>query len=366
MAQVELRGVLKLFGADVTAVDGLDLSAADGEFLVLLGPSGCGKTTVLRLIAGLETVSDGEILIGGRKVTDVPPRERDIAMVFQNYALYPHMTAYENIAFGLRIRKTPESEIARLIDWAAGILEIGPLLARRPKALSGGERQRIALGRALVRKPSVFLFDEPLSNLDARLRVQMRHEIIKIHRQIGTTAIYVTHDQSEAMTMGDHIAVLRDGKLQQLAAPADLYGAPRNLFVAEFIGNPAINIIDGAYNTSNSEFACPAFAFPWPASVPEPDSGQDTPLRFGIRPEDIHFQPLEAAVAIDCRIERIEILGGEHHVFMRAGEVPLVSRLGGKLPEGISEGLKLKVFFDPTDGHLFDAEAGENLRYSDL
>lgn len=360
MAEVELRGVLKRFGADVTAVDNLDLRAADGEFLVLLGPSGCGKTTVLRMIAGLETVSAGEIFIGGRKVTDVPPRERDIAMVFQNYALYPHMTAFENIAFGLRIRKTPESEVDKLIAWAAEILEIGHLLSRRPKALSGGERQRIAVGRALVRKPSVFLFDEPLSNLDARLRVQMRHEIIKIHRQIGTTAIYVTHDQSEAMTMGDHIAVLRKGELQQVAAPAELYGVPRNLFVAEFIGNPAINIIEGAYNASDSEFACPAFAFPWPASIPKPPS--DTPLRFGIRPEDIHFQPFEGALGVECRIERIETLGGEFHVFLRAGDVQLVARVGGRLPERIVEGLTLKAFFAPENGHFFDTEAGVNLR----
>ena len=361
MAEVRLKGVTKRFDGDVVAVNNLDLSAADGEFLVLLGPSGCGKTTVLRMIAGLETVSEGEILIGGREITDVPPRERDIAMVFQNYALYPHMTAYENIAFGLRMRKLPADEIDERIRWAAGILEIGVLLERRPKALSGGERQRIALGRALVRKPAVFLFDEPLSNLDARLRVQMRHEIIKIHKQIGTTAIYVTHDQSEAMTMGDHIAVLRGGRLQQLASPAKLYGDPRNRFVAEFIGVPAINIVKGEYDPAGNTFTCGAFGFVLPDVVPPLDTPLPAPLQFGIRPENVVIDGSAEGLEVSCDVERIDMLGGEHHVFLRAGELPLVARLGRRLPDGLREGAAITARIDPEEGHFFDPESGVNL-----
>ena len=361
MAEVQLKGVTKRFEGDVVAVRGLDLSAADGEFLVLLGPSGCGKTTVLRMIAGLETVSEGGIAIGGREVTDVPPRERDIAMVFQNYALYPHMTAYENIAFGLRMRKLPAGEIDERIRWAAEILEIGALMQRRPKALSGGERQRIALGRALVRKPAVFLFDAPLSNLDARLRVQMRHEIIKIHRQIGTTAIYVTHDQSEAMTMGDRIAVLRGGRLQQLAPPAKLYGDPRNRFVAEFIGNPAINIVEGKYDPADNTFACGAFGFVLPDDIPPPDTPVSTPLQFGIRPENVIIDGSADGLEVTCDVERIDMLGGEHHVFLRAGDLQLVARLGRRLPDGLGEGAVVTARIDPGEGHFFDPESGANL-----
>jgi len=365
MAEVRLQGVTKRFGKDVVAVDNLDLTAADGEFVVLLGPSGCGKTTILRMIAGLETVTEGEILIGGRRVTDVQPRDRDIAMVFQNYALYPHMTAYENIAFGLRMRKMPLEEIEERIRWAAGFLEIDDMLDRRPRALSGGERQRIALGRALVRKPSVFLFDEPLSNLDARLRVQMRHEIIKIHRRVGTTAIYVTHDQAEAMTMGDHIAVLHNGRLQQMAPPAELYGTPANRFVAEFVGNPAINILEGIFDPAAGTFSCAAFEFPWPAAVPKPQALSPVPLHFGIRPENVHLEPFRdggPGIEVDCRVERVDLLGGEHHVYLSAGDGLIVSRQGGNLPLGRVENSRIKVRFDPEEGHFFDAGSGGNIR----
>src|SRR5512138_2596051 len=243
MAGVTLRGVAKRFGA-TSVIEAVDLEIRDHEFMVLVGPSGCGKSTLLRMIAGLEDVSAGELLIGDRVVNDVPPKDRDVAMVFQSYALYPHMTIRENLEFGLKIRKTPKTEIDRLVADAAHVLGITPLLGRKPKQLSGGQRQRVAVGRAIVRKPSVFLFDEPLSNLDAKLRVQMRAEIKRIQQRLGTTAIYVTHDQVEAMTMGSRIAVLHAGKLQQVGAPLEVYERPANLFVAAFIGTPPMNFVE--------------------------------------------------------------------------------------------------------------------------
>jgi multiple sugar transport system ATP-binding protein len=359
MAEVILEQVTKVFGKDVTAVDRLDLHVIDGEFLVLLGPSGCGKTTALRLIAGLETVTGGEISIGGRRVTDVPPRERDIAMVFQNYALYPHMTAFENIAFGLRLRRTPEEETKRLVRWAAETLGISRLLARRPKELSGGERQRVALGRALVRKPSVFLFDEPLSNLDAKLRVQMRHEILALHRRIDSTAVYVTHDQFEAMTMGRRIAVLKGGRLQQVAAPEDLYRRPRNRFVAEFIGTPGINIVRGEFvPEEGGRFRSASFSFAWPEAVPRPKRGT---VDFGIRPEDIKLEPVPGGAEAACEVDRIEILGGEHHIYFACGEQKLVSRRSGVPAQNIRDAKNLTVYCMPEEGHFFDAESGETL-----
>ena len=360
MAKVSLEGVFKRFSDEVTAVRDLSLTAEDGEFLVLLGPSGCGKTTILRLIAGLETATQGEILIGGRRVTDVPPRQRDIAFVFQNYALYPHMTAFDNIAFGLRLRKLPQDEIEERVNWAAGMLGIAALLGRRPKALSGGERQRVALGRALVRKPSVFLFDEPLSNLDARLRVQMRHEIIALQRRIGTTAIYVTHDQFEAMTMGDRIAVLRDGRLQQLASPADLYRRPANRFAAEFIGTPPINILRGLYSPSDGSFACPALIFPWPENATPPAAGgESVEIDFGIRPEALSTTPDGGAVEISGEVKRLEMLGGEHHLYLQSREATIVARLGATLRDELREGGKATLYFNPAEGHFFHPSSGE-------
>ncbi|HID11964.1 MAG TPA: sn-glycerol-3-phosphate ABC transporter ATP-binding protein UgpC, partial [Candidatus Latescibacteria bacterium] len=240
MAEVVLKEVTKVFDGKVVAVDRLNLKVEDREFVVLVGPSGCGKSTTLRMIAGLEEVTEGEIYIDGRLVNDVPPKHRDVAMVFQNYALYPHMTVYQNMAFGLKMRKYPKAEIDRRVREAAEILGITHLLDRKPKALSGGERQRVAVGRAIVRKPKVFLFDEPLSNLDAKLRVQMRAEISKLHAQLGATTIYVTHDQMEAMTMGDRIVVLKDGVVQQVDTPLNLYNRPANRFVAGFIGSPSM------------------------------------------------------------------------------------------------------------------------------
>src|SRR6266511_2076912 len=243
MAEVTFKEVDKVYGTDVQAVQDLTLEAHDGEFLVLVGPSGCGKTTALRMVAGLEDITEGTISIGGRVVNDLTPKERDIAMVFQNYALYPHMSVSENIAFGLRLRKTPKETINKQVEWAAKLLDLTPYLARRPKELSGGQRQRVAMGRAIVRHPQAFLMDEPLSNLDAKLRVEMRSEIARIQRDLGVTTIYVTHDQVEAMTMGDRVAVMRDGVLQQFDVPQDLYDRPVNLFVAEFIGSPAMNLV---------------------------------------------------------------------------------------------------------------------------
>ena len=362
MKDVILENVSKRFGEDVIAVHELNLEIEKGEFLVLLGPSGCGKTTVLRLIAGLETVTRGKISIAGSDVTDTPPRERNIAMVFQNYALYPHMTAFENIAFGLRLQKVGAEEIESRVRWAAGILGIGDLLNRRPKALSGGERQRIALGRALVRKPSVFLFDEPLSNLDAKLRVQMRHEILNLHRQIGATAVYVTHDQFEAMTMGDRIAVLEKGELRQVATPGDLYHKPKNRFVAEFIGTPAINIIRGSFDRQKGKFVSGDLEIPWPEDVPKPTDSSETQIDLGIRPESLLTEPSDSAVEINCIIERIENLGGEHHVYSSRGDQQLVSRISGNLPERIVESKEIKFYFNFREGKLFDSESGLSLR----
>ena len=244
MATVTFDHVYKRYSSEVVAVNDLNLEIADGEFLVLVGPSGCGKTTALRCVAGLETISEGKLLIGDRVVNDVAPKDRDIAMVFQSYALYPHMSVYDNLAFGLKLRKTPKADIDRRVKEAAGILGLERFLDRKPKALSGGQRQRVALGRAIVREPAVFLMDEPLSNLDAKLRVQTRAEIARLHQRLGTTTIYVTHDQVEAMTMGDRIAVMRDGLLQQVGSPQELYDHPRNVFVAGFIGSPAMNFAD--------------------------------------------------------------------------------------------------------------------------
>jgi multiple sugar transport system ATP-binding protein len=271
MARIELDGVSKVFAGEVMAVDDLSLSIEDGEFMVLVGPSGCGKSTVLRLVAGLEEVTDGEIRIGDRDVTDLRPKERDIAMVFQNYALYPHMTVRENIEFGLKLRRTPKAERDRRVLEAARILELEPLLERRPAALSGGQRQRVAMGRAMVREPQAFLMDEPLSNLDAKLRVQMRTQLARLRDRLETTTIYVTHDQVEAMTLGDRVAVLRDGVLQQVDTPQTLFGAPANLFVAAFIGSPSMNLVHATIEGGAAAFAGYRVPLPsaraWPTST---------------------------------------------------------------------------------------------------
>ena len=321
MAEVTFKDVDKVYPGDVQAVKDLSLDIQDGEFLVLVGPSGCGKTTALRMVAGLEEISDGTISIGGRVVNDLTPKERDIAMVFQNYALYPHMSVAENIAFGLRLRKTPKSEIETRVKKAARMLQLEEYLARKPKALSGGQRQRVAMGRAIVREPQVFLMDEPLSNLDAKLRVQMRSEIARIQNDLGVTTIYVTHDQIEAMTMGDRVAVLRKGVLQQVDSPQTLYDHPVNLFVAGFIGSPSMNLFDATLHARDGvvrvEFAGfdLAVAQEVVAARPELRRFDGHTIVLGIRPEDMEDASIQTDAPADRRISSVveirEALGSD-------------------------------------------------------
>jgi multiple sugar transport system ATP-binding protein len=308
MAEIVLDDITKVFADGTEAVSSLDLSIGDGEFMVLVGPSGCGKTTALRMVAGLEAISRGTIRIGDRVVNTVPPKERDIAMVFQNYALYPHMTVYDNMAFGLKLQKVPKQEIDQRVREAGRILGLDELLKRKPKALSGGQRQRVAMGRAIVRQPRAFLMDEPLSNLDAKLRVQMRSEIARIQRELGVTTIYVTHDQVEAMTMGDRVAVLRKGVLQQVDTPQSLYEQPINLFVAGFIGSPAMNLVEAILTSSNGSLAADVggFRLPVPDEVvvsrPALRSYEGRKIVLGLRPEDMEDASLVSDAPSDRRI----------------------------------------------------------------
>jgi multiple sugar transport system ATP-binding protein len=331
MAEVVFDHVDKVYDNNVKAVHELSLEIHDGEFLVLVGPSGCGKTTALRMVAGLEEISDGTITIGGRVVNDLTPKERDIAMVFQNYALYPHLTVAENIAFGLRLRKEPKKTINEKIEWAGKLLGLTDYLGRRPKELSGGQRQRVAMGRAIVREPQVFLMDEPLSNLDAKLRVQMRAEIAKIQHSVGVTTIYVTHDQIEAMTMGDRVAVMRKGELQQLGAPQALYDNPENLFVASFIGSPAMNLVEGEVGRSNGDFRVRLGEqeLPIPAGVASKRPGLadyvDRTVAVGIRPEHMEDASLEAdgKPRLRGRVVVTEALGSEVLAHVEVAAKPL-------------------------------------------
>ena len=357
MAGVILKGVAKEFG-NVRVIEGLDLEIRDHEFMVLVGPSGCGKSTALRMVAGLEEVTNGAISIGERVVNDVPPKDRDVAMVFQNYALYPHMTVKKNLEFGLKIRKVPRPEIDRLVGEAAQILEISELLDRKPKQLSGGQRQRVALGRAIVRKPAVFLFDEPLSNLDAKLRVQMRAEIKKLQQRLQTTSIYVTHDQVEAMTMGHRIAVMRAGKLLQVGTPLEVYEHPNNLFVANFIGTPPMNFIQTALGGGGTVLTAAGFSMPVPKEVQSQVSGMgDKKVVVGIRPERIFGPGKDSppnAVKVEAAVELVETLGDELVVHGRAGESLLVFKLDPHHPPEV--GAKIQVQFDLNAVHLFDSE----------
>jgi len=333
MAEVILKKVSKVFSGGVVAVKDADLVVEDREFVVLVGPSGCGKSTFLRMIAGLEEATSGDIYIDGRLVNDVPPKDRDIAMVFQNYALYPHMTVFDNMAFGLKLRKYPREEIKQRVHEAAEILEIESLLDRKPKALSGGQRQRVAVGRAIVRKPKVFLFDEPLSNLDAKLRVQMRAEISKLHASLKATIIYVTHDQVEAMTMGTRIVVLKDGLIQQVADPMTLYDAPVNKFVAGFIGSPAMNFMDGRLARDGGLiFDEGTFKAQVPAHYEKPlGSRVDQPVILGIRPEAIYEKLPEESAAHGARfrakVEVVEPMGSETVAYVTTGKSAVVARL---------------------------------------
>ncbi len=356
MAEVVLKDLLKKFG-DVVAVKNMNLTVHDREFLVLVGPSGCGKTSTLRMVAGLEEITAGEVHIDGRLVNNLPPRDRDIAMVFQNYALYPHMTVYDNMAFGLKMRKFSKSEIEKRVQEAAEILGIQELLQRKPRQLSGGQRQRVAVGRAIVRHPQVFLFDEPLSNLDAKLRVQMRVELKKLHQRLQATAIYVTHDQVEAMTLGDRVVVMKDGLIQQVGAPLEVYSAPANKFVAGFIGSPAMNFLDCTVTGAGGGLALEAPGLRVPVPKPQAHSlaayaGRQVTL--GIRPEDIREASEEAppGVSFEAVVEVIEPLGSEVLLDMKVGPNPVVARVPPSTTARVHEKIRLSV--DPAKIHIFD------------
>jgi multiple sugar transport system ATP-binding protein len=325
VAGITLEGVCKTFAGNVQAVDNVSLEIGDGEFMVLVGPSGCGKTTILRMVAGLEEVSDGEITIGDRVVTDLAPKDRDIAMVFQNYALYPHMTVEQNLGFGLKLRKTPKAEIKRRVEDVAQILGLDPLLKRKPAALSGGQRQRVAMGRAMVREPRAFLMDEPLSNLDAKLRVQMRAELARLRDRLKTTTVYVTHDQVEAMTLGDRVAVMRDGVLQQCDTPQNLFKRPVNLFVAAFIGSPAMNLVDARVANGKVEFA--GFSLPAPP-LPGLEAFEGKTVILGMRPSDfddasLGRDPHLPTITVTASV--VEELGSEVHVLFPVDAPPVSS-----------------------------------------
>src|SRR5215472_13561656 len=322
MADVAFYEVDKVYDNGVQAVFDLTLGVGDGEFLVLVGPSGCGKTTALRMVAGLEDISDGTVSIGGRVVNDLTPKERDIAMVFQNYALYPHLSVAENIAFGLRLRKTDKQVINERVVWAAKLLDLTPYLDRKPKQLSGGQRQRVAMGRAIVRHPQVFLMDEPLSNLDAKLRIQMRVELVKLHRRLGVTTIYVTHDQTEAMTLGQRVAVLNEGRIQQVAPPRQLYLHPANLFVASFIGSPPMNFVKGRLRSGGIEVGPVAFDFP--AEFMGRVMPGKSDLLVGLRPESLQILPAGTTHGFTAEIEVIEQLGAESYIYVRIPGVETV------------------------------------------
>ncbi|RWA78804.1 MAG: sn-glycerol-3-phosphate ABC transporter ATP-binding protein UgpC [Mesorhizobium sp.] len=353
MAQVTVRNIVKRYGS-AQVIHGVNVDIADGEFVILVGPSGCGKSTLLRMIAGLETISGGEISIGGRVVNDVLPKNRDIAMVFQNYALYPHKNVADNMGFSLKIKGRPKTEINAKVKQAAEILDLGKLLDRFPKQLSGGQRQRVAMGRAIVRDPEVFLFDEPLSNLDAQLRVAMRVEIKELHQRLGTTIIYVTHDQIEAMTMADKIVVMKDGKVEQVGAPLDLYDNPGNVFVAGFIGSPAMNFIKGKIDSKNGRQIFVSDT----GSVLPADGARaqgDQPVIYGIRPEHIDIAPdgLPAIVSV------LEPTGSETQIFAKLGEDPIDAIVKDRLTVRPGEEVRLKI--DPRRVHIFDRQSGARL-----
>jgi multiple sugar transport system ATP-binding protein len=345
----------------VSVIEGLDLEVRDHEFMVLVGPSGCGKSTALRMIAGLEEITGGNISIGGRVVNDVPPKDRDVAMVFQSYALYPHMTVRENLEFGLRIRKTPQAESNRLISEAAAVLGIQDLMARKPKELSGGQRQRVALGRAIVRKPSVFLFDEPLSNLDAKLRVEVRAEIKKLQARLEVTTVYVTHDQVEAMTMGHRIAILYQGKLQQVGAPLEVYDKPANLFTAGFIGTPPMNLLQATLGQGGAVARTQGFEVPLPPGV-RGAAGEGKRVVLGIRPENVlppGRTPRGQTQQVALTVEIVEILGDEVVIHGRAGAETLVFKQDPHRPAVV--GSTIEVQLELESMHLFDAESQRRL-----
>ena len=350
MPSVSFDHVTKRF-TDAIVVQDFNLLVNDGELLVLVGGSGSGKSTILRMLAGLEEVTSGKILIDGRDVTNVPPGQRDVAMVFQDYGLYPHMSVRENLSLGLRIRRIPAQEIDRRVTWAAGILGLDPLLDRRPKQLSGGQRQRVAMGRAMVREPSVFLFDEPLSNLDAALRAQMRIEIGSLQRRLATTTVYVTHDQVEAMTLGDRIVVLADGRIQQVGRPIDLYRAPINRFVAGFIGTPAMNFLPGILQREGGRgyFMVEGARLVLGAVPGNGASGSD--LTLGIRPEDLRIGQAGQEGVVDAKVVLVERLGGTSHVHVELGPHRLLAAIAGETPPDVGDNVGVRVL--ENRAHLF-------------
>ena len=362
MASLSLRGIYKKYPGGVVAVSDVNLEIKDKEFIILVGPSGCGKSTTLRMIAGLEEISEGELYIGDRLVNDVAPKDRDIAMVFQNYALYPHMTVYDNMAFGLKLRKVPKDEIERKVKEAAAILDLTHLLDRKPAAMSGGQRQRVALGRAIVRSPKVFLLDEPLSNLDAKLRAQMRTEISKLHKKLGTTFIYVTHDQTEAMTLGDRIVVMKDGVIQQVDTPQNLYEKPTNLFVAGFMGSPQMNFLDATVevngDTASLKVAGNSIPLPPAKSKKLIEGGYaGKTVTFGIRPEDVYDSEMfieTSKCVFESTIKVYELLGAEVYLYFDLAEFPITARVDSRTTA--RPGDTVKFAFDVEKIHVFDKE----------
>lgn len=362
MASLSLRGINKKYTGGVVAVSDFNLEIEDKEFIILVGPSGCGKSTTLRMIAGLEEITEGELYIDDKLVNDVAPRDRDIAMVFQNYALYPHMTVYDNMAFGLKLRKTPKEDIKRRVTQAAEILGIDHLLDRKPKALSGGQRQRVALGRAIVREPKVFLMDEPLSNLDAKLRVQMRTEIGKLHKNLQTTFVYVTHDQTEAMTMGSRIVVMKDGIVQQVASPQTLYDNPVNVFVAGFIGSPQMNFIEADITEEGNRvaltFGSQQIFLPEGKSAKLDKNYIGKTVIIGIRPEDIYdeqgFIGATPETVVNTKVEIIEMMGAETYIYLLLEDKQFVGRVDPRTTS--KTGDSIRVAFDGNKVHIFDKD----------
>ena len=371
MATVSLKGIKKIYDNKVTAVHDFNLEIADKEFIVLVGPSGCGKSTTLRMVAGLEDISEGDLLIDGKRVNDVEPKDRDIAMVFQNYALYPHMTVYENMAFSLKLKKVPKDEIDKKVRQAAEILDITQYLDRKPKALSGGQRQRVAIGRAIVRDPAVFLMDEPLSNLDAKLRNQMRAEIIKLRQRIDTTFIYVTHDQTEAMTLGDRIVIMKDGFIQQIGTPQEVFDHPANIFVAGFIGMPQMNFFDGQRVVEDGTYAVKVMDAVMELSedIQSQLKARNVPAKavtLGIRPEHVSFVPQAGAHCLTGSVDVSEMMGSEIHLHVSAGGRDVVLRvptteLASEHKGGFAYGAQVHFTFRSDLIHLFDPETEENL-----
>ncbi len=373
MASLSLKHIYKKYAGGVVAVSDFNLEIKDKEFIIMVGPSGCGKSTTLRMIAGLEEISAGELYIGDRLVNDVAPKDRDIAMVFQNYALYPHMSVFDNMAFGLKLRKTPKEEIKRRVEEAARILDIAHLLDRKPKALSGGQRQRVALGRAIVREPKVFLLDEPLSNLDAKLRAQMRTELSKLHQKLGTTFIYVTHDQTEAMTMADRIVVMKDGLIQQVDTPQHLYDIPCNMFVAGFIGSPQMNFIESVILKEGNQFFVEfgsedtktrngvKYRIPLPAEKTEGkglDEYVGKEVIMGIRPEDVHDEPRYLAEFADCKmyanVEVTEMMGAETYLYVNCEGYNFTARV--EPTSKARPGDTIEMVIENTKIHIFDKD----------